>query len=313
MEKTAETTELEHVTLDDPELAAGASGETDAAATGDAANDAQTAAPENGNEGASDEGAGEDEFEFQFGDEAPPASSSQEDAAAPQWVKDLRKTNSQLQREKRELEAKLQQQQPQAPAVPTLGAKPKLEEFDYDEVKYDEALSKYYDDKRKVDAAQEEVRKAGEARQREIDERRSGYVTEAQSLKRKDFQDVENDVIAALTPDQQGVLLMGADRPAAFIYALGRYPTKLKELAAIKNPVRFAFAAAKLEKDLKVTSRTTNTKAAPEGRVTSSSGAPAAGGGEKKLEQLRAEAEQTGDYSKVHSYKRQLKQAQSRK
>jgi hypothetical protein len=313
MDKTAETTEQEHVNLDGPTLAEGESETSDTPPADTAANDAHTGAPAGDAEGESGEGAGEEEFEFQFGDEAPPASSSQEEAAAPQWVKDLRKQNAQLQREKRDLEAKVQQQQPQAPVVPTLGAKPKLEEFDYDEVKYDEALSKYYDDKRKVDAAQEEVRKAGEARQREIDERRSGYVTEAQSLKRKDFQDIETDVIAALTPDQQGVLLMGADKPAALIYALGRYPTKLKELAAIKNPVRFAFAAAKLEKDLKVTSRTTNTKAAPEGRVTSSSGAPAAGGGEKKLEQLRAEAESTGDYSKVHAYKRQLKQAQSRK
>ncbi|MGF6643122.1 hypothetical protein [Paraburkholderia sp. GAS82] len=313
MDETADTTNLGSENPDNPELDEGSTATPETPETDDAASGAQTTTPETGSEGAPTEGAGEDEFEFQFGDEAPPASGSQEDAAAPQWVKDLRKQNTEDRRRIRELEAQLQQKQPQAPAVPTLGAKPKLENFDYDEGKYDEALSKWYEDKRKVDAAQDDQRKAEEARQRERDERLVTYKTEASSLKRKDFQEVESDVIAALTPDQQGILLLGADKPAAFIYTLGRYPTKLRELAAIKNPVRFAFAAAKLEKDLKVTSRNTNAKPAPEGRVESSSGAPAVGGGEKKLEQLRAEAERTGDYSKVHSYKRQLKQAQSRR
>jgi hypothetical protein len=307
MEKTAET-DLESADTTDVQLT------NDPANAGenvdDAANDSRTASP-TGGEGGSGEGADEDEFEFQFGDEAPPASADQ-DEAAPEWVKNLRKDFAASQRRNRELEAQLQQKQPQAPAVPTLGAKPKLEDFDYDEGKFDEALSKYYDDKRKVDAAQEEQRKAGEARQREIDGYHTSYIQEAQSLKRKDFQDVESEVIAALSVDQQG-LVKFLDKPAAFVYALGHYPAKLRELAAIKNPVKFVVAAAKLEKDLKVTTRTANTKAAPEGRVTSTSGAPAAGGGEKKLEQLRAEAEKTGDYSKVHAYKRQLKAGDNRR
>lgn len=311
MDETAETNGLGSENPDNPELDAGASANV-GEHVDDAANGAQAAALENGNEGEPNEGAGEDEFEFKFGDEAPPASASQDDAAAPQWVKDLRKQHAQLQREKRELEAKLQQQQPQAAAAPTLGAKPKLEDFDYDEGKYDDALGKWYEKKREVDAAAEAERKAGEARERANEERLAGYRTEAAALKRKDFQDVESDVVAALTPAQQGIILCGADKPAVLIYALGRFPTKLRDLAAIKDPVRFAFAAAKLEKELKVTTRTAN-KAAPEGRVESSSGSPAAGGGERKLEQLRAEAEKTGDYSKVTAYKRQMKQAQNQK
>jgi hypothetical protein len=311
MTDTADTLEQNPGNPDDPESGANASVNTDAAA-GDAANGTQTAALENGNDGAPNEGEGDDEVEFTFGDEAPPASTSQVDEAAPQWVKDLRKDFAASQRRNRELEAQLQQRQPQAPAVPTLGAKPTLAEFDYDEGKFEEALSKWHDDKRKVDAAQEEQREAGAARQREIDGYHTSYVQEAQSLKRKDFKDVEDTVIGALSVDQQG-LIKFLDTPAAFVYALGHYPAKLKTLAAITNPVKFVIAAAKLEKDMKVSSRTTNAKAAPEGRVSSSSGAPAAGGGEKKLEQLRAEAERTGDYSKVHAYKRQLNKAQARK
>ncbi|VVE59474.1 hypothetical protein PIN31009_05549 [Pandoraea iniqua] len=283
-----------------------------AALTGDAANDDQpngtdTAAEGSTNEGDQDEGA----FEIQFGDEAPPASDEQLNGA-PTWVRDLRKQNAELQRQVRKFEAQQGAAATQQPEVPTLGQKPTLEQFDYDEAKFDEALGQWYSDKAKVDAVQNEQRAAAQAREQAAVERLNGYRREATELRVKDYQDVENDVVAALTVEQQGIVLAGADRPAAFVYALGRYPNKLKELASIKDPVRFAFAAAKLEKELKVTPRQ-STKAAPEGRVTSAAGTPAVGGGEKKLEQLRAEAEKTGDYSKVNSYKRQLKQAQSRR
>ncbi|WP_146174390.1 hypothetical protein [Paraburkholderia caribensis] len=276
----------------------------------DAANGSQTTTPANGGgEGEPNEGDEEGEFDFQFGEEAPPASEGQEEQNnAPQWVKDLRKQNVELNRRLREMEAK-GKQQPQEPAVPTLGAKPKLEDFDYDEGKFDAALGQWYEDKRKVDAAAAEEQEAGRRRQEAIEARLNGYRGEAASLRRKDFQEIEGEVVTVLSVEQQGILLAGADKPATLVYALGRYPNKLRELAKIKDPVRFAFAAAKLEKELKVTTRTAN-KPAPEGRVSSSSGAAVTGSGEKKLEQLRAEAERTGDYSKVVAYKAQLKKAQ---
>lgn len=311
MADTAETLELNT----DGSVEIGAGAESTALAddaTGTAANGVQPGAEDLSTDGASGEGGDEDEFAFQFGDEAPPTSTSQEQQDAPQWVKDLRKQHTQLQRENRELQAKLQGQQPQETAVPTLGAKPKLENFDYDEGKFDEAIGKWYADKAKVDAAQAEQRKDAEARQRALDERSLAYRRGAESLKVKNFKELEDAVVVALSPEQQGILLAGADNAHLLVAALGTYPTKLKTLAQIKDPVRFAFAAAKLEKELKVSNRTAN-KPAPEGRVSSSSGAPAAGGGEKKLEQLRAEAEKTGDYTKVVAYKRQLKQAQERK
>lgn len=278
------------------------------------ANDEQTDPPAGAIEGSADEDDGEDELTLQFGDEASPASTSPEQDNAPQWVKALRKDYAAAQRRIRELEAKEKtQQQPQETQVPTLGAKPKLEDFDYDEGKFDEALGKWYETKREVDAAQAKQRKAAEERQQAIQARQTGYLKEATDLRVKDFQDAETEVVAALSVEQQGILLAGADKPALLVYALGRHPTKLQTLAQIKDPVRFAFAAAKLEKELKVTSTRTATKPAPEGRVSSSSGAPATGGGEKKLEQLRADAEKTGDYSKVIAYKKQLKKVQQKR
>ena len=102
---------------------------------------------------------------------------------------------------------------------------------------------------------------------------------------------------------QQGVILQGAKRPELLIYALGKNPAKAKELAAIKDPVKFAFAAAELETKLKVADRKVTTE--PERVVTGS--ARISGTVDSTLERLRAEAEKTGDMSKVLAYKRGLK------
>ncbi|NMV36930.1 hypothetical protein [Ralstonia insidiosa] len=275
------------------------------------ANGEHTDPPEGGTEGSAGEGEGEDELTLQFGDEVAPASTSPEQQNAPQWVKDLRKDYAAAQRRIREFEAKEQtQQQPQQTQVPVLGAKPKLEDFDYDEGKFDEALGKWYETKREVDAAEVKQRQAAEERQRAVQQRQDGYRKEATDLRVKDFQDAEDEVVAALSVEQQGILLAGADKPALLVYALGRHPTKLQSLAQIKDPVRFAFAAAKLEKELKVTSTRTATKATPEGRVSSGSSSPVGpGASERRLEQLRAEAEKTGDMSKVIAYKAQMRKA----
>lgn len=260
-------------------------------------------------------GEGEDsELTLQFGDEAPPASDDSELVSAPQWVKELRKSDREKARKIRELEAtlKTQQQPAQVTQVPTLGAKPKLEEFDYDEVKFDSALEQWYETKRKVDAVKAESEARERARQEAAQAKHAGYQKEAKALGVKDYQDAESEVVAELSVEQQGILLAGADKPALLVYALGRNPAKLKTLAAITDPVRFAFAAAKLEKELKVTSRNAP-KPAPEARISSSGGgAPASGGSQKTLDRLREKAEKTGDYSEVIRYKRQLKEAQKR-
>lgn len=304
---TLETQETHLVESEPGELAA----ETGGAAAGDTANDEHT---DDASIVEGSSGEGEDsEITLQFGDEASPASDESELKSAPQWVKELRKSDREKARKIRELEAKLktQDQPAQATQVPTLGNKPKLEDFDYDEGKFDQALEQWYETRRQVDAAQAER----EAQQRAVQEaqqsRFTGYQKEAKDLRVKDWQDAESEVVAMLSVEQQGILLLGADKPALLVYALGRNPAKLKTLAAITDPVRFAFAAAKLEKELKVTSRNAP-KPAPEQRVSTSSGAPVSGGSQKTLDRLREEASRTGDMTKVIAYKRQLKEAQKR-
>jgi hypothetical protein len=78
-------------------------------------------------------------------------------------------------------------------------------------------------------------------------------------------------------------------------------------LSKIEDPVKFAFAVAKLEKDLKVTNR----KAAPAPERMISSTGRVSGAVDSTLERLREEAARTGDMTKVIRYKQQ-KQAASK-
>jgi len=120
----------------------------------------------------------------------------------------------------------------------------------------------------------------------------------------RDYDEAEHTVMETLNVTQQGVVLQGAENPALVVYALGKNIKRAKELAAITDPVRFAFAVAKLEAQLKVTPRTK--PPAPEKPMPSGT-APVSGATDSTLERLREEAARTGDFSKVVKYKAQIK------
>ena len=242
-----------------------------------------------------------EEVVVSIGEEAPPP---EEHTPAPEWVKELRKTNRELQRQNRELQGRLQAAPPETKPV-VMGNKPKLEDHDYDADKYEEALTNWFDQKRQADevnAKQEaEVMNQQKAWQAKLD----GYGKAKAELRVKDFEDAEEVAQQVFSITQQGVLLQGADNPALVVYALGKNPAKAKELAEIKDPVKFAFAVAKLEKDLKVTNR--RQAPAPE-RIISGTGR-SSGAVDSTLERLRADAERTGNMTKVIAYKAQKRSA----
>lgn len=240
-----------------------------------------------------------DELVVQIGDEETPP---QEQEEAPQWVKELRKSHRELIKENRELKRNVQTGQP-VQQKPTLPDRPKLADYDYDEEKHQAALDGWYAKKLEIDQFEASQKRAAEDAQRKTEEVRKDYQTKASSLKVPDYKAAEEEVIASLSEAQQGLILGGADNPPLLVYALGKNPKRLSELAAIKDPVKFAFAAAKLEKDLKVSNRK-NDKPAPETTVKSSGPVVS---GNATLERLRAEAQKTGDISKVLAYKKQMR------
>ena len=242
-----------------------------------------------------------EEVVVSIGEEAPPP---EEHTPAPEWVKELRKTNRELQRQNRELQARVQAAPPETKPV-VIGNKPKLEDHDYDADAYEEALTSWFERKRQADevnAKQEaEVMNQQKAWQAKLD----GYGKAKAELRVKDFEDAEEVAQQVFSITQQGVLLQGADNPALVVYALGKNPAKAKELAEIKDPVKFAFAVAKLEKDLKVTNR--RQAPAPE-RIISGTGR-SSGAVDSTLERLREEAARTGNMTKVIQYRAQKRSA----
>jgi hypothetical protein len=242
-----------------------------------------------------------EEVVVSIGEEAPPP---EEHTPAPEWVRELRKTNRELQRQNRELQSKLQVQPTEIKPV-AIGAKPKLEDHDYDADKYEEALTVWFERKRQADDVnakqQAEVMNQQKAWQAKLD----GYGKAKAELRVRDYEDAEAVAQEVFSITQQGVILQGAENPALVVYALGKNPKKAKELAEVSDPVKFAFAVAKLEKELKVTNR--RAAPAPE-RIVSGTGR-SSGAVDSTLERLREEASRTGNMTKVIQYRAQKRSA----
>lgn len=249
------------------------------------------------------EGA-DDEVVVTLGGESP-TPEEEEEHRAPEWVRELRKSNREKDRRLRELEqenARLKGTGRELEAI-VVGDKPTLEGCNYDAADYEAKLEAWHARKREADTQQAEkeasTKKQQEAWQATLQE----YGTEKSALKVRDYDDVEDVVRNTLSIPQQGIILHGVEkgRRAALVYALGKNPKKAQELAAIQDPVKFAFAIAKLETQLKVSPRKPTTQ--PERRVASTVAGAAAV--DDQLEKLRAEAAKTGDLSKVLKFKAQ--------
>lgn len=244
---------------------------------------------------------GHEEIVVQIGEDSP--SEDEEVKQAPDWVRNLRKENREKERRIKELESKLNAPK-EAEKPLQLGAKPSLDQFDYDAEKYEAALEVWYETKRMIEHKEIEAKVEAEKQQQQWNETLKAYETKKAQLKVKDYAEAENIVTDNLDSTKQGIILHIAKDPALLVYALGKNQKRVSELASINDPVKFAYMIGAIEKELKVT----NKKAAPpppEKRVAGSG--PLSGTIDSTLERLREEAAKTGDLSKVLAYKRQLK------
>lgn len=259
-----------------------------------AADDETNAIPVDEGEGGDDE---EDEVVISIGEESPP---QEEEQRAPEWVRELRKANREKERKIRELEAKLNATATETKPV-ALGPKPTLESCDYDSDEYENKLAVWYEQKREADAAEANAAAQRDAEAKAWQDKLDSYAKARASLKVRDYEEAEAVALETFNVTQQGIVLQGSDNPALLVYALGKSQKRAKELASITDPVKFAFAVAKLETQLKVTNR--KAAAAPE-RTIATGGGRISGSVDSTLERLREEALKTGDLSKVMAYKR---------
>lgn len=264
-------------------------------------------------EGAADDApAGEQQVEqgddsgevvVTLGDE--PAPQPEEEAnKAPEWVRELRKANREKDRRIRELESKLAApaQQPQSVVV---GEKPTLAGCDYDADEFEAKLTAWNDRKRQADDAQRKQQEQAQQQEQAWQAKRQGYEAEKAEFRAKypAFDEAEEAVKDALNVTQQGLILHAIKNRAALVAALGASPKKLKELAAIADPILFTASIAVLEKELKVMPR--KTAPLPERQIRAS--APGGLVPSARLEELRSKAEKTGDYSAYLAAKRAMK------
>lgn len=222
---------------------------------------------------------------------------------APSWVKDLRKRERQLAKENQKLREQVQSAAPAAQEQ--LPKEPDLEDFDFDQGEFKAAHRAWMEKTRAIEDRNKAAKEQESAADRAWQERLNSYGTNKAKLGVADFEEAEETVFSVLNKTQQGIILQGSDKAELLIYALGRNPAKLQSLASIQDPVRYAFAVAQLETQLKTTRRPTTQ---PEGRIEQrSAGKPTTS--EAGLEKLRADAAKTGDYTKVNAYKMQMRAA----
>lgn len=258
---------------------------------------------------------GEDEGELvvSFGEESPPQE-EEVPADAPAWVKDLRKSSREKDKQLRDKERELRElkqlvEAAKAPKQEPELKKPTMESVDYDEAEYERQFDAYTRQKAEVDAKQREKDAAEKAEKDAWAAKVEAYQTAKAALKVKDYDDAEAEATSTLSQIQQSIIVTGADNAALLVYALGKNPAKAKELASIKDPVKFAFAVAKLETQLKATPR----KAPPAAESTvRGSGSISSTSSNSELARLEAAAEKTGDRTAVIAFKRKMRQAQAK-
>jgi hypothetical protein len=262
----------------------------------------QSVGDQSDDQSAEDDEGEPDEVIVSIGEEAPPP---EEHTQAPEWVRELRKTNRELQRQNRELQGKLKSTAQTETKPVVVGKKPSLEEHDYDAEKFEVAMADWFERKRQADDANAKQEAEVMTQQKAWQSKLEGYGKAKAELRVKDFEDAEAVAQEVFNVTQQGIVLQGADNPALVIYAIGKNPKKAKELSDIKDPVKFAFAVAKLEKELKVTNR----KAAPPPEKIVSGTGRVSGAVDSTLERLREDASRTGNMTKVIAYKAQKRSA----
>jgi hypothetical protein len=233
-----------------------------------------------------------------LGDDEP--QQEEEQARAPEWVRELRKANREKDRRIRELEQeKASREAANAPGAIKVGEKPTLEGCEYDPERFESDLTAWHERKRQADEQAAAQRKEQESAQAAWQQRVSAYNTAKAALPVDDYDDSEGAVTGALDQVKQAILLKAAKKPEKLIYALGKSQTKLKELAAITDPIEFAGEVARLETTMKETQR----KAPPPAeKVIQGSGGTRVST-DSTLDKLREEALRTGDLSKVMAYK----------
>lgn len=240
-----------------------------------------------------------DEFVVSFGDEE--ADPEEND---PEFAKKMRGIAREALGRAKTAEARIAELTKPAPVQ--LGPKPTLESCEYDDQRFDreyDAWKAAEQQQKDAESQAKQARESDEKRSREIIgryEERKARLPQAVTSR---FEGAQDAVIDAIGRERFGYIVAGAEEPEKLVWALAQHPKRLEALAAIDIPAKFAFQAARMEKEMKVG---TKKPPAPEG-VERGSGTMSIG--TDKVEQRLAEkAAMSGDRSALIKYRAEKKE-----
>lgn len=187
-----------------------------------------------------------------------------------------------------------------------VGKKPDLwDDCEGDPDKFESALDAWKERKATAERQQNQAKDSEERERERWEGELKRYEDGKSKLGFADVGDAEETVKASLDAMQQAVIIAAADDPAKVIYALGRHPDRLANIAAMDNPLKLAAAIARLEGQLKMVKR----RKAPDPDTPERGSARVSHvSADKRLKQLEDEADRTGDRSKLVAYRRSLKE-----
>jgi hypothetical protein len=222
-----------------------------------------------------------------------------------------------MRQEQKALKAKIAEQERKLKALETPsqvddpGPEPTLEDCDFNQETYKQRLRTWDKAVERKAAHDQTAAQQAAAMQRDQTMKFNDYLSKREQYAKTipNYLEWESAVKAALDPDRQTLLLRYAKNPALIVGALGRMPKLLEDLARQSDIGLFAASVSELETRVKENVKKTATQAPPPEKPLRGSGAPP-GTADKQLERLRAEAERTGDYTKVRQHREKLRRAQ---
>jgi hypothetical protein len=188
--------------------------------------------------------------------------------------------------------------------VPPPGDEPTPESCGWDDDLYKRRMKEWLKAEADYEAAKAKAAEAQEAFKAKIEADLKRYQGGWANLPGIDGDEVEAVVASKLSVAHQLAVVRAAEKPNHVMAVLARYPAKLEEVAAINDPALLGAYVARLESAIKVN----NMRKAPqpERRVAGGTASVSGGAADKRLEQLRAQAAKTGDFTAVAAYRRQI-------
>lgn len=244
-----------------------------------------------GEETESQDDSADDALDFSFDDDGD-SSDPFKGQEAPEWVKKVREENRELKRQLKQRESQQFEQQ-------VLREKPTLDDHDYDSDAFEQDYAQWLTEKQQVDAQVH-------AERQKYQQYHERYKADVDAIKAKapDYDEVELSVVDVLSEQKQGLLQMLVDNPAKVVYALGKNsPAQLERLSKLDD-IQFAKQIVLMEMQMSSKTKSRNQNK-PKPKTHELEGA--AGGADTRLAKLEAEADRTGDRSKVIAYRKTQK------